>query len=701
MKKILFILLSIISLHSINAQIFNDDIKSILVLQDSRILGENNILLSYLNSNSEEIIIKTLVALSNIQDTTTVFAIQNMLNHKNIAIRKQAAYTLGEIYCYESKLMLENSLLRENEIEVKKEIINSLGKVGDNNSLEILTSLDNKNDEINSAIALSIARFAIRKIKSERAIDFLKNILKTDFGNQTENNIAYAFFRIRDEKLLYKAEEDLKILTGSNSPFTRMWAYYALGYIGNPENLSIIYNNYKNETDWRVKVNILNSLMNYINKNNLCISDNMADLLLEGKNDNNVNVRITALKQIGEIFSKLPENNKLEEKILLELESCFNKNISLNYYEIGEALLAYAKIKKDKATDFLLKFLAETDNYALKPYIITSFKNLSDYKLYKKLKEQISHDLNKYVEEKGMVFTEIIEDNTLANIYLSYIDLLNSFIDRIEEEDCNEIRLIFSEFLNSKDPRIVELCINSLNNERFNKYRNETAMVLLYDYNNLQYPKDKEVMKLFIEEFGYLELKESTEILKNNLNSPDYEIGKLSADVLQKLTSERYTFSAKRKTFYDWNFINSLSEKKFAEIHTTKGIIKIKLFLEETPFTVANFIRLAESGFYNSTVFHRVIPNFVIQGGDPTGTGWGGPDYTIRTEIFNSSFETGAVGMASSGKDTEGSQFFIMHSPHYHLDGKYTLFGKVIEGMEIVDKIYIDDKILKITFSDI
>ncbi|MCX7833169.1 MAG: peptidylprolyl isomerase [Ignavibacteria bacterium] len=145
--------------------------------------------------------------------------------------------------------------------------------------------------------------------------------------------------------------------------------------------------------------------------------------------------------------------------------------------------------------------------------------------------------------------------------------------------------------------------------------------------------------------------------------------------------------------------MNSLSNKRFATIQTTKGEIKIELLLNETPFTVANFIRLAESGYYNGTIFHRVVPNFVIQGGDPSGTGWGGPEYTIRTEIFNTSFETGAVGMASSGKDTEGSQFFIMHSPHYHLDGRYTLFGKVIEGQEVVDKIYINDFILNILFS--
>jgi cyclophilin family peptidyl-prolyl cis-trans isomerase len=94
------------------------------------------------------------------------------------------------------------------------------------------------------------------------------------------------------------------------------------------------------------------------------------------------------------------------------------------------------------------------------------------------------------------------------------------------------------------------------------------------------------------------------------------------------------------------------------------------------------------------------VPNFVIQGGDPTGTGYGGPGYSIRSEFSDMQFDAYTVGMASSGKDTEGSQFFITHSPQYHLDGKYTLFGSVTEGREVVNEIQIGDIIETISFSD-
>jgi peptidyl-prolyl cis-trans isomerase B (cyclophilin B) len=113
-----------------------------------------------------------------------------------------------------------------------------------------------------------------------------------------------------------------------------------------------------------------------------------------------------------------------------------------------------------------------------------------------------------------------------------------------------------------------------------------------------------------------------------------------------------------------------------------------------------NFFKLAKKGYYNGTIFHRVVPNFVIQGGDPTGTGFSGPGYSIRTEISPVGFGEYMVGMASSGKDTEGSQFFITHSPQPHLDGKYTMFGIVMQGRDVVDKIQIGDFIETITFSN-
>ena len=125
-----------------------------------------------------------------------------------------------------------------------------------------------------------------------------------------------------------------------------------------------------------------------------------------------------------------------------------------------------------------------------------------------------------------------------------------------------------------------------------------------------------------------------------------------------------------------------------ATLHTSMGAIGVELFDDHAPKTVANFKKLAEDGFYNGVIFHRVIPDFMIQGGDPTGTGSGGPGYTFEDEFNDRSVERGALAMANSGPNTNGSQFFIVTADACPwLDGKHTVFGRVTDGMDAVEAI--------------
>lgn len=139
---------------------------------------------------------------------------------------------------------------------------------------------------------------------------------------------------------------------------------------------------------------------------------------------------------------------------------------------------------------------------------------------------------------------------------------------------------------------------------------------------------------------------------------------------------------------------------KHAEIHTAKGVMKVEFFEKDAPNTVKNFTDLAAKGFYDGLVFHRVIPNFVIQGGCPNGIGNGGPGYKIKCELTgdNQYHDRGVLSMAHAGKDTGGSQFFICHSREntQHLDRKHTVFGKVVEGLDVIDQIRQNDVITKI-----
>lgn len=147
-----------------------------------------------------------------------------------------------------------------------------------------------------------------------------------------------------------------------------------------------------------------------------------------------------------------------------------------------------------------------------------------------------------------------------------------------------------------------------------------------------------------------------------------------------------------------------------ADIKTEYGTIRVELFAKDAPKTVNNFVYLAREGFYDGTTFHRVIPGFMAQGGDPTGTGTGGPGYSFEDEINQHKHATGVISMANSGPDTNGSQFFITYAPQPHLDGLHTVFGQVIEGMNVLNRLtprdptenpsFTGDKIITITIEE-
>lgn len=135
------------------------------------------------------------------------------------------------------------------------------------------------------------------------------------------------------------------------------------------------------------------------------------------------------------------------------------------------------------------------------------------------------------------------------------------------------------------------------------------------------------------------------------------------------------------------------------DLDTSRGTTKLELYPEHAPRTVNNFVFLAREEFYDGVTFHRVIDNFMIQGGDPTGTGRGGPGYKFEDELEGNPLrhEAGVISMANAGPNTNGSQFFITHAPQPHLDGKHTVFGKVVEGKDVVDSIQQGDKIKSVT----
>lgn len=143
-----------------------------------------------------------------------------------------------------------------------------------------------------------------------------------------------------------------------------------------------------------------------------------------------------------------------------------------------------------------------------------------------------------------------------------------------------------------------------------------------------------------------------------------------------------------------------ISKEYIATIETERGDMVLELFADDVPNTVNNFVFLANEGFYDGTTFHRVVPDFVVQGGDPTGTGRGNPGYSFADEFSEHTHLAGALSMANSGADTNGCQFFITLTPQHGLDGKHSVFGQLINGMDVLQQIEQGDVIIRITIEE-
>jgi cyclophilin family peptidyl-prolyl cis-trans isomerase/HEAT repeat protein len=199
---------------------------------------------------------------------------------------------------------------------------------------------------------------------------------------------------------------------------------------------------------------------------------------------------------------------------------------------------------------------------------------------------------------------------------------------------------------------------------------------------------------------------EAVDTLKTALGDKDWALRLKAANFLKTLDPSVETATAIRPAPgapiapYDSPDLVDPKVSPHAFIETAKGTIEIELSVLDAPQTAQNFITLARRGYFNGLQFHRVVPNFVIQGGDPRGDGSGGPGYSIRDELNDRPYVRGTVGMALSGPDTGGSQFFITHSPQPHLDAKYTVFGRVVSGMEVVDRIQQLDIIQRVRIWD-
>jgi cyclophilin family peptidyl-prolyl cis-trans isomerase len=254
-------------------------------------------------------------------------------------------------------------------------------------------------------------------------------------------------------------------------------------------------------------------------------------------------------------------------------------------------------------------------------------------------------------------------------------------------------REFYINMLKTNDPAITTIVAS-----KFGILRDPKAVpALISSYQNFEAPGDIEPMLSIIAALDSIGNTAALSFLREQINTPYLPLRTATLSALKKISGHEFTANSTQQLPVIKTNFNPIADKKpyIVRFETTKGNFDLTLYPEKAPLTVSNFLELVETGFYDGIYFHRVVPGFVIQGGDPRGDGWGGPGYSIPCEYNDIFYERGVLGMAHAGKDTGGSQFFITHTPQPHLNGKHTAFGKVISGMAVVDQIEMFDQIIK------
>ncbi len=641
-------------------------IDDIVGLQNTRELG-NGKLYTFLHSADSFRRARALCALANIQDSASVDSVIPLLNDTVSVVRQNAAFAIGQIGDERAAPALFERLKKEDDSTCLAEELNGIGKCGNHSDLVRLGALENSLPrEALQSYALSIARFALRGVKDSSATFSLLPLLSIPSSIEIA---TYALMRINDTAFT-KCEYDLFAANLKNgSDETRMWTATLLGSVHE----SVIENDLiecsSSDSDWRVRVNAIRSLRNF---------DDTAvrSMLMKFLDDKNEHISLTAFSILEQV-----KKENISAADIQKLKNMLVQKSRYSWRQRGEAAIILAKVQGEKSVTLLSRLLRERNG--IREKVITALGETKSLRAIPFVKKQLAQQHASTVIAAIDAYAELAVAGTDASRrsfcedavrLLQRGDVGISYEVAVALQDSNFIGIVQQHFFSD-----VETAFKKLNT-----------------------PIDVEPMVEFIHLFAKSNDKRVALLLETAIKSDDHTVSAAAAKALNELTGKNYDMLVTKQTMFASSFFKE-SEKAFltryrgAEIMTNKGAIVIAFRPDAAPFTVLNFILLARRHFYDGLKFHRVVSNFVIQGGDPRGDGSGGPGYAIRTEVSpDAVYTTGAVGMASAGKDTEGSQFFITHCPTPHLDGRYTIFAYTTDR-SVVDNIQVGDAIFSVT----
>lgn len=613
-----------------------DSLMRLALWEDGRVTGDGK-LFAYLKSNNPLIRLRAVEVIGRIQDPQDVDYLIPMLKDPDPLVRDEAVFALGQMGSADAVPGLVK-LANESAPAAQPIIADALGKIGGEEAITALTEMLHAfQGRVRAGAAIALA-----SVEDPAAT----NALLVSIHDGDPSVSWRAIYALQDSQV-QRARDSVVPFLQSEDPDVRAYAARTLGKQKSdtavePLTTTVI------DSDSRVTINSINALA----------------AILEGEKDKNVTeflgkvaektnspqVRMAAVIAIGDIGHKAGENYLAQTML--------DPNPGIR----AQSYLAMAKILHKKSLVFISGGLKDGD-----PIVqVAAVEALG-----------ISGD-DKVIND----LIDIAQHNPDPRMRCAAIRGLANFDD-------DEVVAALVEKLNDGDWVVVTETVTALG--KIGKKESVPPMIDRFSMRNDRVDRDVrlEVMRVMTE----MRAEEAQQIALDALEDSDPRLRSAAVEYLQAMEMNVPELKGDRY-YYERDFDPSRRAElslplgtKRAIIRTEHGDIEIELFGDEATQTVASFVRLTESGFYNGLTFHRTVPNFVVQGGCPRADGWGDAGYNIRSEFNAYQYERGMVGIAHAGKDTGGSQFFITLSPQPHLDGRYTIFGKVTKGMEVVDQI--------------
>ncbi len=657
-----------------------EKLRMVLRIADLRVSGDS-LFREMLYDRDTVVRQRAVAACGSIQDTALLPDLLNNLTDSPLPVQEAAAFAIGQTAQELSpgaRERLAHDIVHDRLARsgATGRMIEELGKFGDNQALEdLLLGFGNETGMERRALLMGIARFAIRKITTPAAVKFSLGAL---FSNGPDAWVAaYALQRIGEHGENYDAANRLIGQIHHGDPLVRMNLATLFGKLTSDSALvGPLAGMAGSDADWRVRVNALKAMGNF--PQDARTIESIRTALASG----NPSVTITALTVFGGISdSSAAENpglSALGEKVT---DLALNEKREYPWQIQVEAAKALARRGGESALEFL-RVPAEPVRH-LKSGMIGALGATGSAKA---------------VGEISMFLDD--EDPLIAR---SALEALHGVAVRNPENAALRERAFASDIraLAGSDMAVITTAASNLGDTLFTGMSSVRALVAALE--NLRPPADIEPIQEICRTLSGMKDTTAVRALEELLEGEDAAASRAAAGALSAITGRDFGGRLPRDrtplhTDFDFGYLEALPDTIRVKIGTDGGDILIDLYRDAAPFTIMSILRLAEEkGFYRGLIFHPVVPNFVIQGGVPRGDGWGGPGYSLRSEFSQLTYTSGTVGIASAGKDTEGCQFFITHSPQPHLDGRYTIIGRVVSGMEVVDGVQVGDRISDLT----